>query len=290
MEPSRRFLNGNQMRETFGGLEEILAVNEAFLDALRTRMAAWTWDTQVADLFLPLAKELPAYSAFINRYPLAMGNYDDYVAQNPRYRAVLQGQAQARLPAVGVSLLAGHFFIMPVQRIPRYILLLEDLVRATPTTHADAQVLPVVLHEIRSVANLVNDAKASAEEASKLAALAHRLRDCPEPLVRPARRIIKEGSLIRRAHTAKGKLKSAFVYLVLLNDMLLEAVQERRALTYAAHTPLAHVQTVTFAAEDDGATHNVSLSRSPFRREAQQVRFYCTTSGRVRTTRLSMRL
>lgn len=180
VEPSRRFLNGHQMHETFGGLDEILAMNEEFLAALQARMAAWTWNTQVADLFIAFAQKLPAYSAFINRYPRAMSNYDEYVEQNPRYRAALQAQAQAKLPTVGVAILAGHFFIMPVQRIPRYILLLEDLALATPATHEDAKVLPDVLRQMRVVASLVNDAKASAEEASQLAALAHRLRGCPE--------------------------------------------------------------------------------------------------------------
>lgn len=185
MEPSKRFLNSVQMTETFGGLEEIYEINTLFLASLQARMSAWTWDTQIADLFLQLADRLRIYSTFINKYPIAMANYGEYIEQNARYKSALQALIQTKLPAVPVPLLAGHFFIMPVQRIPRYILLLEDLLRATPATHQDSKVLVVALDKLRAVANQINDAKAKAEESGKLATLSSKIVGFPGVRVLP---------------------------------------------------------------------------------------------------------
>jgi hypothetical protein len=43
------------------------------------------------------------------------------------------------------------YLIMPVQRLPRYVLLLEQLVEATPVGHADHAPLTAALRQMRDI-------------------------------------------------------------------------------------------------------------------------------------------
>jgi len=264
-----------QISETFGGLDEIFEINSAFLSSLQTRMDSWNWDTQIADLFLLLADRLRVYSTFINKYPVDMANYGEYIEQNSRYKSALQSLVLSKIPAVPVPLLAGHFFIMPVQRIPRYILLLEDLLRATSSSHADSTVLPVALDKLRMVATQINDAKAKAEESGILATLSNKIVGFPGQLMKPGRFLVKEGSLIRRYRSAKGKWKANYVYLVLLNDMLVETIQERRSYAYRSSYSAALFEEAFSDSADDDVRRDKFIFRLRLRGSPEDLIFLC---------------
>ena len=60
-----------------------------------------------------------------------------------------------------------HFnsdLIMPVQRIPRYILLLTELKKYTPADHPDADAVDAALAQLADVAAFVNEKKRAAEQ------------------------------------------------------------------------------------------------------------------------------
>lgn len=46
----------------------------------------------------------------------------------------------------------GYFLIMPVQRVPRYELLLRDFLKATPETHPDYANIVAALEKVKSIA------------------------------------------------------------------------------------------------------------------------------------------
>ncbi|KAF9229502.1 hypothetical protein BS17DRAFT_688846 [Gyrodon lividus] len=90
------------------------------------------------------------------------------------------------------------YLLLPVQRIPRYRLLLEELIRSTPPTYSfmdDA--LDRALAEISSLANNMNEGKREAESRRKLVQWQTRIRGrFPSPLVQPHRRLIMDGPLM----------------------------------------------------------------------------------------------
>jgi hypothetical protein len=55
------------------------------------------------------------------------------------------------------------YLIMPIQRIPRYVLLLTDLFKNTPEGHKDFEDLKKALAKMESVAEYVNTKKREAE-------------------------------------------------------------------------------------------------------------------------------
>ena len=86
---------------------------------------------------------------------------------------------------------------MPVQRIPRYVLLLRELRKYTPPDHPETEALTVALSKIESIGTHINESKRQVEQMSKLLDIQNRLRNKEFVIFKPDRRLIKEG-LIRR--------------------------------------------------------------------------------------------
>lgn len=81
------------------------------------------------------------------------------------------------------------YLLLPVQRIPRYKLLLEELLRSTPPSgHYVEDPLEKALAEISSLANNMNEGKRESESRRKLVQWQARIRGrFPSPLVQPHR-------------------------------------------------------------------------------------------------------
>ncbi|KAF5377687.1 hypothetical protein D9615_005237 [Tricholomella constricta] len=90
------------------------------------------------------------------------------------------------------------YLLLPVQRIPRYRLLLEELLRSTPPTYEFMDdPLERALAEISSLANNMNEGKRESESRRKLVQWQARIRGkFPSPLVQPHRRLIMDGPLL----------------------------------------------------------------------------------------------
>lgn len=61
----------------------------------------------------------------------------------------------------------GDYLIVPVQRLPRYMLLLTGIVKATKPEHPDYQNLTLALSKVREATDHVNDSIKSNEKLSE---------------------------------------------------------------------------------------------------------------------------
>ncbi|KAK2461771.1 hypothetical protein APHAL10511_006234 [Amanita phalloides] len=90
------------------------------------------------------------------------------------------------------------YLLLPIQRIPRYRLLLEELLRSTPPSYDFTDdPLERALSEISSLANNMNEGKREFESRRKLVKWQARIKGkFPSPLVQPHRRLIMDGPLL----------------------------------------------------------------------------------------------
>ena len=110
------------------------------------------------------------------------------------------------------------FLIKPVQRICKYPLLLKEILKHTPDTHADHLPLKSAMERIESVLSAVNDRAQAADESQKILLLQSSIESAePLELLHPSRRLFMEGNVNKVERG--GKLKER--YLVLFNDLLL---------------------------------------------------------------------
>ncbi|EPQ29178.1 uncharacterized protein PFL1_03465 [Pseudozyma flocculosa PF-1] len=89
------------------------------------------------------------------------------------------------------------YLLLPVQRIPRYRLLIEDLVRSTdPSRLRSPDALSSALDHVSRIASNVNESKRQSEQDRRLLAWQYRIRGAfDSPLVQPHRRLVKDGPL-----------------------------------------------------------------------------------------------
>ncbi|VDB99833.1 unnamed protein product [Peniophora sp. CBMAI 1063] len=112
-------------------------------------------------------------------------------------KRIKQYLKRARLSPRHSQLNIEGYLLLPVQRIPRYKLLLEQLGSSTPPTYEYVDPLDKALTEISSLATNMNEGKREAEGRRKLVQWQSRIRGrFPSPLVQPHRRLIMDGPLL----------------------------------------------------------------------------------------------
>lgn len=154
-----------QLAKIFSILEDIYLTNSKLLEDLEKRMDAWNPATQkIGDLFC-------TFAPFLKMYALYVSNYDDATTILETYEKVPAVKTwlsdKCHDPNVNVLSLQS-LLILPVQRIPRYCLLLKDLVKNTPEYHPDFLDLQSSLKVILEIADQINEDVKRRENRQKL--------------------------------------------------------------------------------------------------------------------------
>ena len=130
------------------------------------------------------------YSLYVQNFHSALSSLSKHMSESPAFNRFLRETCM--LPKLQ-NLTFQAFLIMPVQRIPRYKLLLDDLVRSTPPDHPDTPLLEKALSAIADVGMFVNEQIRKHEMYMRMLDLQRQLVGYYGHLVVPARRLIKEG-------------------------------------------------------------------------------------------------
>ncbi len=107
------------------------------------------------------------------------------------------------------------FLIMPIQRIPRYRMLLDALIKYTPVDHPDKKDLDLALVKIEEVANVINESLRNYENRAKVLFIHEQFSLAPE-IMAPHRLFVKEDDLKKMCR--KGPKQYRFV---LFNDCII---------------------------------------------------------------------
>jgi hypothetical protein len=106
----------------------------------------------------------PYYTKYTEGYAGAQNLLKDS-EKSSTFAAFLE-DVQAKPEAGGLTIRA--FLILPIQRIPRYTLLLADLVKHTPPEHPDNTQLNASLERMKQIANSINTAIKQGENRQKI--------------------------------------------------------------------------------------------------------------------------
>lgn len=133
----------------------------------------WKWTSELGPIFSSLSAFLRVYIQYVNNYSQALETYNQLCSGNPAFSEFIT-KTNNRKEVLPVGGLEG-LLIMPIQRIPRYVLLLEDLLKATPEGHCDRDLLISSLAQVRSVAAEINEKKRGVENFQTLVEIYNRL-------------------------------------------------------------------------------------------------------------------
>jgi len=206
-----QLITQDQVKTIFSVVEVIYNFQREILMKLTERMKSWSYEQKLGDLFLEMAPVLMVYSQYGNNYKKALTTFYKCREENQDFNAFIKEAEKhpSCKPRRFESLL-----IMPVQRIPRYVLLLQEILKRTRNDHVDYELLTSALQKIQEIAEVINSRQEDWERFNNLVHLYNSLQPKLEGLLLPHRRLLYEGEI------RIGKKNSQRHYAI-FNDMLL---------------------------------------------------------------------
>jgi hypothetical protein len=162
------FPDTQDVDKLFSNVESLLVLSEQLLSMLRDRIgenppgSQWTPKQKIGDIFVTLG---PYFSSSYKEYVANFDNANAHIAtMQAAYPLFATTLDQLREVQGGLDL--ASYMVMPVQRLPRYRMLLEELIRKTSPDHDDYTDLTAGLNIIKDVTTAVNEA-ASEDRSSE---------------------------------------------------------------------------------------------------------------------------
>eukprot|EP01090_Pellita_catalonica_P019952 TRINITY_DN6935_c0_g1_i2.p1 TRINITY_DN6935_c0_g1~~TRINITY_DN6935_c0_g1_i2.p1 ORF type:complete len:268 (+),score=50.87 TRINITY_DN6935_c0_g1_i2:210-1013(+) len=167
------------------------------------------------DVFFEFADVLRIYSSYVNDYDDSI-RFLGTLKDNPKWVSFWNDEIKKQAEWRKFNLELSSFLIMPIQRIPRYIMLLRDLYKNTPKQHGDHQILDVVVKKIEDVADYLNTNKSEKEALNKMMQLQSLVTNYKPRLLVAGRKLVKEGVMLIFSDAG-----SSYCTLFLFTDLLL---------------------------------------------------------------------
>eukprot|EP01125_Pyxidicula_operculata_P003385 TRINITY_DN1407_c0_g1_i5.p1 TRINITY_DN1407_c0_g1~~TRINITY_DN1407_c0_g1_i5.p1 ORF type:complete len:910 (+),score=111.45 TRINITY_DN1407_c0_g1_i5:24-2732(+) len=190
-------------------VEIIIGIHQKLFDSLAPRVELWREDKKVAEIFLQVAPYFRVYRNYASNYNAVSQAIEKLKSKSPVFSKSL-----SELAKQSNVLYIGHYLIMPIQRIPRYELLLKDLLKNTNEDHPDFVDLQKAINTIKEVADYVNSFSN------------HNTNDTPEKIIDlgledviiPTRQYMKECIFMTENLSTSEKRLSRFI---LFSDILI---------------------------------------------------------------------
>eukprot|EP00010_Vexillifera_abyssalis_P000777 CAMPEP_0201551084 /NCGR_PEP_ID=MMETSP0173_2-20130828/7317_1 /ASSEMBLY_ACC=CAM_ASM_000268 /TAXON_ID=218659 /ORGANISM="Vexillifera sp., Strain DIVA3 564/2" /LENGTH=642 /DNA_ID=CAMNT_0047961245 /DNA_START=24 /DNA_END=1949 /DNA_ORIENTATION=+ len=251
-------INREDFSLLFGNIHEFIPMHKnlhSLLDKRITAASGCLSDVVISDIFLENASEMIKYSPYINTFDKRLRLLETLQnAKDQKFNKFLQS-AMAAAEMKGLDL--PSFLIQPVQRLPRYELLLRELCKHTPKSHSDYTRINEAYEAVKEVNAKVNQMKRDEENREKCRSIERKLwtdqyspasssaaasssnsnssgtADIPR-LDEPGRYYIREGRLSvievkRKNQTAKPqRSKPKSFYCFLFDDLLLVTKEKEK--------------------------------------------------------------
>eukprot|EP01120_Amphizonella_sp_Union-15-10_P014879 TRINITY_DN740_c0_g1_i1.p1 TRINITY_DN740_c0_g1~~TRINITY_DN740_c0_g1_i1.p1 ORF type:complete len:583 (-),score=85.14 TRINITY_DN740_c0_g1_i1:32-1780(-) len=232
-------INTQQLESIFCGFEPIYTVNKELLYALENHSKEL--NSNFGSIFLKFAPGLHLYSSYINGYDNAIKTIEKCKSESKIFDQFLSNTS--RDPICQRKQIT-DFLITPIQRIPRYQLLLEELLKYTDTNHPDRSNLVSCLQQIKHIATVINDKRGDYHSQEMVSRVQAKFCKKTEPLLKEDRRFIMEGIFWVRnldfktpSKVLKKKKKEPnneeiglqLCTLVLFNDLVIWGVTEKKS-------------------------------------------------------------
>jgi hypothetical protein len=148
----------------FSNIESIYDIHHSLLDSLKTQRRTWSFKSGVGVCFLNELHKLEAYQNYIINFDEAAEALKGQKANNHHMTKFLKGvEGSSKMRHLELS----DMLIQPVQRIPRYLLLLKEYMKFTPPNHADFELVPKILAHLNKILTNINSQKRKSLNESK---------------------------------------------------------------------------------------------------------------------------
>lgn len=235
---TKSIISRDEIKTLFSDVEIIVNFNTLILDGLSNRLSQWDPSkTKISDIFISINSFLKCYVEYVNNYNDSMSLLGKLVKRNPKFETFI-AKVEKTPETRGLDLQS--FLIMPVQRIPRYVMLLADLLKHTPQEHPDHQGLSLALSKMKETGDHINEKKRESENLNKLMEIERSLQGLT--ILEPWRRFVSEHSVILFKKDLKTPRNA---HLHIFNDLVIVSYPKkiRKTLNFMVKASFAISQT-----------------------------------------------
>uniref|UniRef100_A0A8C0T5M6 FYVE, RhoGEF and PH domain containing 2 n=1 Tax=Canis lupus familiaris TaxID=9615 RepID=A0A8C0T5M6_CANLF len=188
-----------------------------FLPELQRRLDDWTATPRIGDVIQKLAPFLKMYSEYVKNFERAAELLATWTDKSAPFQEVI---TRIQSSEASGSLTLQHHMLEPVQRIPRYELLLKEYVQKLPAQAPDRADAQKALDMIFSAAQHSNAAISEMERLQDLWEVYQRL-GLEGDIVDPSNTLLREGPVLKISFRRSDPMER---YLFLFNNMLLYCI------------------------------------------------------------------
>ncbi|KAM7319121.1 hypothetical protein ACRRTK_022233 [Alexandromys fortis] len=182
------------VRLIFSNISSIYCFHaQFFLPELQRRVDDWTATPRIGDVIQKLAPFLKMYSEYVKNFERAAELLATWMEKSQPFQEVI---TRIQLSEASGSLTLQHHMLEPVQRIPRYELLLKEYVQKLPAEAPDRADAQRALDMIFSAAQHSNAAIAEMERLQGLWEVYQRL-GLEDDMVDPSNTLLREGPVLK---------------------------------------------------------------------------------------------
>eukprot|EP01091_Cochliopodium_minus_P013702 TRINITY_DN446_c1_g1_i1.p1 TRINITY_DN446_c1_g1~~TRINITY_DN446_c1_g1_i1.p1 ORF type:complete len:506 (-),score=175.59 TRINITY_DN446_c1_g1_i1:857-2227(-) len=227
------FISIHKIREIFSTMGIIYDMNNNFLNDLKDRLgeiSAQRFSTFV-DIFLKFIPVLKVYSFYLRNYDNAQNVLNDTLSKNPTFSLFLK-----KIEEVFKNI--NNYLILPVQRLPRYEMLLKTLLQYTPQTHVDFENLKMALEKLSLVTKEINEIKKEDQNNKVIKQLNKEFTNLTFPLntTETPREFIHQGKLYLGFKRSDTLLDTNSFHFVLFNNLLIQSSRKMGGKLYIVET------------------------------------------------------
>eukprot|EP01130_Rhizamoeba_saxonica_P005725 TRINITY_DN2274_c0_g1_i5.p2 TRINITY_DN2274_c0_g1~~TRINITY_DN2274_c0_g1_i5.p2 ORF type:complete len:521 (+),score=123.45 TRINITY_DN2274_c0_g1_i5:502-2064(+) len=166
-------LKDNDIESLFFNMEELLLLNTHFADDLVERFNLWNNSEmdKLGDIFTEWAPRFEPYCRFGAQYDKSLLKLDKLM-ENPSFHQVMSDLSAGLNEFNGKTF--REYFMLPIERVPMYELLVNDLLSKTPKEHVDYPLLKKASKKMKKISNQFKSTLRHAEGQIKFRSLLER--------------------------------------------------------------------------------------------------------------------
>ncbi|KAN0016038.1 hypothetical protein ACTFIU_005990 [Dictyostelium citrinum] len=234
-------LTGEEFMDIFNCLEVILSSHKTnLLKPIEDRMLVWDSKPQMGDIFLNNTSFIKLYKHYVNNYDKSIRTLKQC---KEKYEGFKSYMASLDYSEKLSNLSLESFLILPIQRLPRYVMLLQDLLKYTANDHEDFNQLCEALSTIKDLTESINTKKSEEDNNTKILQVQEQIKDMPPNTMTLRKRFVTEGFLTLKKDkyyvflftdamilTKPGKEKKKFKNIINLSTASLNTTDEQNVL------------------------------------------------------------
>ncbi|EAY01723.1 RhoGEF domain containing protein [Trichomonas vaginalis G3] len=180
----QHLINEDQTRLIFQNIDTLILLSNQFSSLFAAERKKGPQFALCGNCFTNAKHLIKMFVPYIEHYPEIDLSIKKLTAMNKKFRIACEAVVKKGVQPIS------SLVIMPVQRMPKYVLLLREIYKATPEWHEDRKLLEDAMASLKEASSAADAKTEEAKRKSDLYMLQSTIKDCQLTLVAPRRTII----------------------------------------------------------------------------------------------------